>query len=678
MYDSNKRFFKAQLFFSAFLIFVCFPPFVNAADDFLNPVVVSGSRFEQPLADVLASVTVISKEEIQKSQAPSITELLQGEPGFEFGRNGGPGAMSSIFLRGENSISSAIYVDGVRVSTDGYGTIPVNALPAPASIDHIEIMRGNSGALHGEAAIGGVINIYTRANNDGPPKAYGTATVGSNSTYQAVAGIGGRNNDTKFDLNFNGQTSNGFAPINNTYYPYQYVNPNTGNSSGQGLSAVISQMLHPNLEIGISERYQVSNFNYADASAGPCNLGTWGCQGPGNGSGPQSIFSMRTTTQDTSVFAKFNISSSWKSRIDYANSQINYDYTTNENTVNVPGLANISNYGTKSITDSVRWDNTFRINPNNTFVFGADYATQKYNDGFGDSMTRDSFAYFVGYNLKWQKFDFQLNGRHDQLTVNEDGSGLPKTSYSANTGLIGAGYWVSDNFKLLASLSSGFRAPSVGETFGYTQAYGANLYNPNLKPETHVSTEFGAEFNNSYSKTRLVHFDTSTTNAISGQSVFDGNGNYLGYESYNIGQVKNQGWEFSERAKWRGYTIVGAFTWQNPLDTSTGQTLARRAQQFGSLMVNKSFGENNKYDLGTKVIYSGARSDAYYDPNSYAMTSVNLGAYKIWGFHAGMKLNDEWTVRAKLDNAFNENYQLVYGYNTPGRTAWLTLIYQQK
>ena len=676
MCKSSKRFLKAQLFSSVFLIFISLSTYAIAADDFLNPIVISGSRFEQPLSEVLSSITVISKEEIQKSQSQSIAELLQGEPGFEFGRNGGPGALTSIFLRGENSVSSAIYVDGVRVSTDGYGTIPVNALPSPASIDHIEIMRGNSGALYGEAAIGGVINIYTRANSDGPPKAYGSATIGSNSTYEAVAGIGGRTNDTKFDINFNGQTSNGFAPINNSYYPY--VNPNTGNSSGQGINGVISQIINPDLEIGISERYQVNNFNYADASAGPCNLGLYGCQGPGNGSGPNSIFSMRTTTQDTNIFTKFNISSSWKSRIDYANSQIKYDYTSNENVINVPSLASMSNYGTKSMTDSFRWDNTYSLNKNNTLIFGADYSTQKYNDGFGDSMSRDSFGYFAGYNLKWQKFDFQLNARHDNLTVNEEGSGLPKTSYNADTGLIGAGYWITDNFKVLASLSSGFRAPSVGETFGYTQAYGANLYNPNLKPETHVTTEFGAEFKNNYSKTRLVHFDTSTTNAISGQSVYDGNGSYLGYESYNIGQVKNQGWEFSERAKWNGYTIVGAYTWQNPIDTSTGQTLARRAQQFGSLMVSKSFGENNKYDVGTKVIYSGSRNDSYYDPNSYSMTSVTLSAYTVWGFNAGMKLNDEWTVRAKLDNAFNENYQLVYGYNTPSRTAWLTLIYQQK
>ena len=95
----------------------------------LNPVVVSAARVEQPLADVIPSLTVISREEIERSGAPTLIDLIQGEAGVEIGRNGGPGTVSSIFLRGQNSVSAAVFIDGVRAQTDQIGTIKLIDIP---------------------------------------------------------------------------------------------------------------------------------------------------------------------------------------------------------------------------------------------------------------------------------------------------------------------------------------------------------------------------------------------------------------------------------------------------------------------------------------------------------------------------------------------------------------------
>jgi len=69
----------------------------------VNPVVVSASRMEQPLSDVLSSVSVITRADIDKSQAVTLADLLQGEAGFEFGRNGGLGATTSFFCVGKTA-----------------------------------------------------------------------------------------------------------------------------------------------------------------------------------------------------------------------------------------------------------------------------------------------------------------------------------------------------------------------------------------------------------------------------------------------------------------------------------------------------------------------------------------------------------------------------------------------
>ena len=112
----------------------------GVADETLNPVVVLGSRIEQSLADVLTSVTVINRKDIERAQAATLADLLQGEAGFEFGRNGGPGAVTSFFLRGQNSISMAVYVDGVKSQVDSIGTVKAVDLPL-GQIEKIEILR---------------------------------------------------------------------------------------------------------------------------------------------------------------------------------------------------------------------------------------------------------------------------------------------------------------------------------------------------------------------------------------------------------------------------------------------------------------------------------------------------------------------------------------------------------
>ena len=172
---------------------------LKAQDIELNPVVISASRTEQQLSEVLSSVSVITRQDIEKSQAASLADLLQGEAGFEFGRNGGPGSTTSFFLRGQESKNLVVLIDGVRSQTDGGGSLTITDVPL-SQVERVEVLRGNSGALYGEAAIGGVINIIT-LQGKGAPKAYAAATLGSRNTAELSAGYGGQINDTRFDFN---------------------------------------------------------------------------------------------------------------------------------------------------------------------------------------------------------------------------------------------------------------------------------------------------------------------------------------------------------------------------------------------------------------------------------------------------------------------------------------------
>jgi len=220
----------------------------------VNPVVVSASRLPQPLSEVLPSVSVITRADIERSQAPTLADLLQGEAGFEFGRNGGPGAQTSFFLRGQNSTNLVILVDGVRMQTDSGGNLGFTDFPL-ALIERVEILRGNAGALYGEAAVGGVVHITTRQFK-GQPVAFGSAMLGSRQTRVGDVGFAGTQGDVQFHV-MGGQTSvGGFSALDASANPN--ANPDRDEYRSQFLSAKADKKISADLSLGVRARVQES------------------------------------------------------------------------------------------------------------------------------------------------------------------------------------------------------------------------------------------------------------------------------------------------------------------------------------------------------------------------------------------------------------------------------------
>ena len=111
-----------------------FPAFAQSQ---LAPVVVTAARVVQPLTDVVADVSLIDREQIERSGATGLADLLVRLPGVEFARNGGPGTTTSLFLRGAASNHTAVFIDGMRIDTQsGSGGATWEAIPL-AQIDRI-------------------------------------------------------------------------------------------------------------------------------------------------------------------------------------------------------------------------------------------------------------------------------------------------------------------------------------------------------------------------------------------------------------------------------------------------------------------------------------------------------------------------------------------------------------
>jgi len=87
----------------------------------LPPTVVTAARMEQPLTDVVADVTVIDREAIERSGASAVVDVLARVPGLAFLRNGGPGTNTDLYIRGAENRHTALFIDGIRVDSQSSG-----------------------------------------------------------------------------------------------------------------------------------------------------------------------------------------------------------------------------------------------------------------------------------------------------------------------------------------------------------------------------------------------------------------------------------------------------------------------------------------------------------------------------------------------------------------------------
>lgn len=158
----------------------------------LDPVVVTGSAYPAELSKSTGSVTVITGEEIEASQAVSVGELLEEVPGLYVDQPASRGGVTSVYIRGGDPNFTLVLIDGVKVNdptNSRGGSFDFSALSTD-NIERIEIVRDPMSSLYGSDALSGVINIITKKGR-GKPKAAAEAMAGRYGQYQFLGGVSG-------------------------------------------------------------------------------------------------------------------------------------------------------------------------------------------------------------------------------------------------------------------------------------------------------------------------------------------------------------------------------------------------------------------------------------------------------------------------------------------------------
>jgi vitamin B12 transporter len=165
----------------------------------LEPLVVTASRTAIPAQQAGATMTVVTREQLEQRQVPFVADILREVPGLAVNRSGGVGALTQIRLRGAKADQILVLIDGVEANDLASRSAFDFAHLLTADVERIEILRGPQSALWGSDALAGVINIITRPGR-GPLGFSGALEGGSFGTVHTQARLAGGGEHYDFSL----------------------------------------------------------------------------------------------------------------------------------------------------------------------------------------------------------------------------------------------------------------------------------------------------------------------------------------------------------------------------------------------------------------------------------------------------------------------------------------------
>jgi vitamin B12 transporter len=589
------------------------PALAQAQQDALQPVVVTASRFEQQLSDALPHTTVLTRADIERSQAVDLPTLVEREAGLQITRNGGPGTATSLFVRGASTSQVLLLVDGVPLTKqDASGSLSLEQLMLD-QIERIEIVRGNVSAIYGSGAIGGVVQVFTR-RGEGEPRASVSFAGGSRGTVEASAGLSGKVGATAFSLGMSHYATEGFSAQSPETSPT--VNPDDDGYRNRSASLSVSHELAAGHVLGGQMLASDGSVDFDNAFGAAADVHT-----------------SRTKLATVRLFSDNRITEGWNSRVSL--SRLEDENRTRDN----GAFGYDSRYQTR--TDMLQWVNQFALSQAWKATAGVERQQQSIdtNDGFGGLYERDRSldAAFGGINGTAGSHSVQLNLRYDHI---ED-------TGSETTGYLGYGFELGAGFKLIASASTAFNAPPLG--YLHAPFFG----NPDLKPELARSGELGLQYAAGAQVVRATWFQSK----VRDQLQYD----FATNRFENIARARNRGVEVSASGQFGDTGWRASLTSQDPIDEATGERQVRRARTLASLSVSQALGA---WRLGAGLRYTGSRPD---------VGSRTLDSYAVLDLTAAWKLTSALSLFARLENAADERYETAYGYNQAPRGLFMGL-----
>lgn len=626
------------------------------AEDLRDTVVVTASRIPIPLITAGSSVSVIDREQIEARQSVFAVDLLQDVPGIAVSRSGGIGSQTQIRMRGAEANQVLVLIDGIEANDPAGNDEFAFQHLTTWDVERIEVVRGPQSALWGSDALAGVVNVITRLPTE-EFSAGGFAEAGAYDTYSAGGRLSGAVLGARAGLSLSRVDSDGSNSSRSGDEDDGYENTTaTLTLTGSPTDAV---------DLNFVGRYTDTTkaFDSTDFGTGlpadsgdesDVDLGYFRAGGTLrllDGRWTQSLRTAWTTTdtENTGDFGSTGTTAADKYGVYY---QTTFQIT--------PGAADGAG---NSVTLALDHEQQELRQRGEIIVIDPDDPTQDLDPNQDRDL--DNTAAVLELLLRpFERAYLSLSGRYDDNSDFDDVSTFRITAA-----------WTADGTgtRLHAGLGTGQKAPTFIERFGFfpNQFIG----NPDLKPEKSRGWEAGIEQPLWSSRVSLgaTYFREELENEING-FAFDPNTFLFTAENLD-GDSKRRGVEVSALARvTETLRLTGSYTYTDATEpdpfTGADTREIRRSRHSASLNGDWRF-LASKADLNVNLTYVGDQNDTFFEVTPpFGTQTINLDSYYLASVAASYRLTEQASVYARVENLLDEDYENVYGYNTPGVGAY--------
>ncbi len=603
----------------------------------INEVIVTANKFPQKQSETGKVIIVIDKATLEKSEGKTVGQILNEQAGtIVNGSLNNLGTNQTVYIRGAGSGRTLITIDGIPVNDPSLidNSFDLNLISVD-NIERIEICKGAQSTLYGSDAIAGVINIITiNPNIIKPVNLKATLAGGSYGTYKYNLQLFGKlANKLIYNVRYTHLNSDGFSSA--------YDSSGKGNFDNDGYR---NDALTGDIAWNISHQFTMKAFSQYSYYKTDLDAGAF-----------------TDAKNYTSMNKNLMLGAGFTYKISGTTITGNYYYNTSKR-----HLLEDSVLGQYYYSDNFKGKSQYaeifansRLGAGFTWLNGIDYHYSSMNEvsnygNFDDTSVNQKSVFSSLFYSGKSGFNAELGGRFNH-----------HSRYGNNfTYTINPSFVINNNWKVYASVSTGFKAPSLYELYS---VYG----DPNLKAERSTNYEGGFQFNNAVINSRITYFYRKIINGLD----YD----YIKNLYFNFDKEQDQGFEWENKIQ---LTKMFSITANYTLLKAREETQSRTAYAFDATTYAYSFNSDTSYHyslrkpantinvglnvqptkrwlLNLSAHYESKRFDAVFAENDVALAS-----FVIYNAYTEYNITDKLKLFVDAKNVTDKKFFTIYGYNS--------------
>ena len=583
-------------------------------------IIVSATRFDIPLDQSPASVSVITSEDIEQKQIQRVSNALREVPGLSVVQTGTAGQLTSIFTRGLRSEHTQVLLDGVPINQGLQGAFNFADLTTD-DIDRIEVVRGPQSTLYGPRALAGVIQIFTK-QGEGTPTIMLSGEGGSYDTFREWLESEGKIDQFDYSIGASRIDTDNARPNN------QYRN-----------SAAIA-----NVGWSPNEQFRIGSlFTYSLSDTG----------NPNTIFDPKPLDNFLTERWLLAPHVDLRIGDWWEHKFIFS-----YDHERQLNDPNQDGFVG----PTRALFERTTIDYQNDLRPASWLTLTSGFFYSRLNAGqerpfvlqifgpqptFVSDHTQETAGFLQATATPIENLIFVAGGRFDHFNQFGD----------IWTYRFAGSYKIAKtNTTLHSSIATGFSPPSSQD-----KIFGNNF---GLQPEKNLGWDIGVEQRLWENRVTLgaTYFHNDLSNVIGFNGLFD---------TLNLGAAETQGLEAELRAQpVTDLVFTASYTYLDAEKTSSadinqpkGARLPRRPRN--ELYVSASYFWCKRLRTTAEAKFVNAREEL-----NFGGPNFDIEDYSFVNIAAEYEVNPHLSIFGRIDNLTNEHYAEVFGFPALGRAAY--------